>query len=63
MTTAPALEISGLNSGYGESVVIRDVNVEVGSGEIFAILGKNGMGKSTLLLSLIEADLAAGRGL
>lgn len=53
MITAPALEIKGLNSGYGESVVIRDVDVEVGSGEIFAILGKNGMGKSTLLKTIM----------
>jgi len=52
MTTA-ALEISGLNSGYGEALVLRDIALQVEAGEIFALLGKNGMGKSTLLKTLM----------
>jgi len=61
MTAAPALDISGLTSGYRGSVVIRGVDVQVGEGEIVAILGKNGMGKSTLLKTVM-GFLAASSG-
>jgi branched-chain amino acid transport system ATP-binding protein len=49
----PALAIEGLRSGYGESPVLRGVSLAVRPGEIFAILGKNGMGKTTLLKSVM----------
>jgi branched-chain amino acid transport system ATP-binding protein len=49
----PALVIDAMRGGYGESPVLRGVSVAVGSGEIFAILGKNGMGKTTLLKSVM----------
>jgi branched-chain amino acid transport system ATP-binding protein len=51
--SALALEVNGLRSGYGEAPVLRDVSFEVRLGEIFALLGKNGMGKSTLLKSVM----------
>ena len=47
------LEISKLNVGYGESQVIHDVSFTVGSQESVAVMGRNGMGKTTLLKSLI----------
>ncbi|MBI1397700.1 MAG: urea ABC transporter ATP-binding subunit UrtE [Betaproteobacteria bacterium] len=47
------LKVSGLNVYYGESHVIRDVAFDVAEGETVAIMGRNGMGKSTLLKSLI----------
>jgi urea transport system ATP-binding protein len=47
------LSVSGLNVFYGESHVVRDVSFEVSAGETVAIMGRNGMGKSTLLKSLI----------
>ena len=50
---ALALAVSGLCSGYGEAVIVRDVTFDVRPGEIFALLGKNGMGKSTLLKTLM----------
>ena len=53
MTAPFALEIDNLSSGYGESVVVRDISLQVRPGEIFAILGKNGMGKSTLLKTVM----------
>jgi len=53
MITAPALELKGVSSGYGEAIVVRDVNLQVRRAEIFAILGKNGMGKSTLLKTVM----------
>ena len=44
-----ALRLEGVTSGYGSSVVLRGTSLSVGSGEAVALLGKNGMGKSTLL--------------
>jgi len=46
-------EISKLNVGYGESHVIHDVSFTVGRQESVAVMGRNGMGKTTLLKSLI----------
>ena len=43
------LRLDSLNCGYGEALVIRDLSLSVKRGEALAILGKNGMGKSTLL--------------
>jgi ABC-type branched-subunit amino acid transport system ATPase component len=43
------LEVRGLSSGYGEAIILRDVSLTVGEGEIFTLLGKNGMGKTTFL--------------
>jgi branched-chain amino acid transport system ATP-binding protein len=48
-----ALDIAGLSSGYGDALVVHEVGVEVKAGEIFALLGKNGMGKSTLLKTVM----------
>jgi ABC-type branched-subunit amino acid transport system ATPase component len=47
-----ALEIRGLSAGYGQAVVVRDVDLVVASGESVALVGRNGAGKTTLLLSL-----------
>ena len=43
------LRVSGLSTGYGKVIVLRDVNLVVGAGEIVALLGPNGAGKTTLL--------------
>jgi urea transport system ATP-binding protein len=47
------IAIQALEGGYGESPVLRGVALDVSRGEIFAILGKNGMGKTTLLKSVM----------
>src|SRR5262249_4724688 len=47
------LAISNLEVGYGQSKVIHDLNFAVGEQEILAIMGRTGMGKTTLLKSLI----------
>ncbi len=51
--TVAALQLAGLRSGYGEAVVVRDVSLVIQPGEIFVLLGKNGMGKSTLLKTVM----------
>jgi urea transport system ATP-binding protein len=47
------LQVSGLNVAYRESQVIHDVSLTVGARESVAIMGRNGMGKTTLLKTLI----------
>jgi urea transport system ATP-binding protein len=47
------LGVSALNVYYGESHVVRNASFEVQAGETVAIMGRNGMGKSTLLKALI----------
>ena len=51
MTTL--LEIRGLNTYYGESHILRDVDLSVKAGEMVCLIGRNGVGKTTLLKSLI----------
>jgi branched-chain amino acid transport system ATP-binding protein len=48
-----ALEIKAVHSGYSEAPVVRGVHVAVRQGQIYALLGKNGMGKSTLLKTVM----------
>ena len=46
------LELKSLKSWYGPSQALFDVNLEVNQGEIVALLGRNGMGKSTTIKSI-----------
>jgi urea transport system ATP-binding protein len=45
--------VKNLSSGYGQSIVIRDLSLELRQNEILVIMGRNGMGKTTLLKTLI----------
>src|SRR6202167_534523 len=47
------LEVSGLNSYYGDSHILFDVSLNVERNEVVALLGRNGAGKSTTLKSLM----------
>jgi len=47
------LRVSDLHSGYGEALVVRGVSLEVAPGEVVAVLGRNGMGKTTLIRSIM----------
>jgi len=50
---AELLAIDSVTAGYGDSVVLDDVSLGVEEGESLAILGRNGMGKTTLLLTIM----------
>ena len=47
-----ALAVRRLSAGYGETTVVRDVDLTVGRGETFVIVGPNGHGKTTLLRAI-----------
>jgi len=47
------LEVNNLNTYYGDSHALRDMSLAVEQGEIVALLGRNGMGKSTTLKSIM----------
>jgi len=51
--TAPLLQVQGLQQYYGGSHILRDVALEAAVGEVTVILGRNGVGKTTLLKSLM----------
>lgn len=46
------LQVKNINTYYDKSLTLRDVSLEVGKGEMIAILGRNGVGKSTTLKSI-----------
>src|ERR1700730_2660687 len=47
------LDVRNLNVAYGQSEVLHGIDLKVEPGEIVAVVGRNGMGKSTLMKSLI----------
>jgi branched-chain amino acid transport system ATP-binding protein len=53
MNAQAAVKIDALQSGYGEAMVLKGLDLTLARGEAVAILGKNGMGKSTLLKTLM----------
>lgn len=61
MTVAVLLEARDLAAGYAAGDVLQGVDVEVGAGEIAGVVGRNGVGKSTLMRALIGL-LPARRG-
>jgi phospholipid/cholesterol/gamma-HCH transport system ATP-binding protein len=53
---APYITVTNLTIGYGDFIVMRDLNFSVCRGEIFVIMGGSGSGKSTLLRNLIGLE-------
>ncbi|MGH8714070.1 MAG: ABC transporter ATP-binding protein [Casimicrobiaceae bacterium] len=49
----PMLEAASLHSYYGSSHVLQGVDFAIGTGEVVALMGRNGMGKTTLLRSIL----------
>ncbi len=52
-TTDLIVDVAGLHSWYGSSHVLHGVELQLGRGETLALLGRNGMGKSTLIRTLL----------
>ena len=50
---ADLLEIEGLSAGHGEAIVLFDISFSLGQGTALALLGRNGVGKTTLVDSII----------
>jgi branched-chain amino acid transport system ATP-binding protein len=48
-----ALSLRGLSAGYGPTVIVEDVTLELALGSCLAVLGRNGVGKSTLLRTIM----------
>lgn len=58
---ASALELRQVCAGYGETVVIEDVDLTLAPGECISVIGRNGVGKSTLLATVMgQTALHAG---
>jgi branched-chain amino acid transport system ATP-binding protein len=49
----PMLQVRGLNAYYGKSHVLRGVDLEIGPGEVIALLGRNGVGRSTTVKAIM----------
>ena len=50
---AELLAVSGLSAGYGRAVVLSDIAFRLAEGEALAVLGRNGVGKTTLIDSIV----------
>lgn len=59
MAGEPIIRVEDVTVAYGDFVVMRDINFEVQTGEVFVILGGSGCGKSTLLKSMIGLNKPA----
>lgn len=58
---AAMLSVRGLDAWYGKSQVLRGVDLDVAPGEIVALLGRNGAGRSTTLKAIMGSVLRSGR--
>ncbi len=57
-TTAPLLSLRGIGKSYGAVVAVRDVDLDIFAGEVVAICGDNGAGKSSLIKVISGAEEA-----
>jgi len=51
--TTSAIELRGVSAGYGETVVLEDINLALAPGESVSVIGRNGVGKTTLLATVM----------
>jgi branched-chain amino acid transport system ATP-binding protein len=59
--TAAALTLTGVTAGYGDTIVLQEVSLELPGGGTLALLGRNGVGKTTLLATVMgHTRLRAG---
>jgi urea ABC transporter ATP-binding protein UrtE len=52
-TDEPLLSVKGLAAGYDRKRVLQGIDITVNAGEVVAVIGRNGMGKTTLMLGLM----------
>src|SRR6187402_3547740 len=60
---ADLLVLEGLSAGYGRAVVLSDIGFRLGEGEALAVLGRNGVGKTTLIDSIVGVTRRFGGSL
>lgn len=53
MSSSPIIEIENLRAGYGDAVVLDGISLSLEAGKSLALLGRNGVGKTTLIASLL----------
>jgi branched-chain amino acid transport system ATP-binding protein len=59
---AAALELTGVVAGYGSGTVLRSLDLTVDAGEVVAVVGRNGVGKTTLMQTVMGlTNLTGGR--
>ena len=58
--SAPALAVRGVSVVYGRRRILDAVDLEVAPGEIFGLIGLNGVGKTTLIKAILDLTDAAG---
>src|SRR5439155_22154206 len=58
--TRPVLEINGLTSHYGRIQALHGINLQVGDGQLVALVGANGAGKTTLLRAISGVQPTSG---
>jgi urea transport system ATP-binding protein len=51
--STPLLSIRGVSSGYGESVILHDISFDVQPGQVVCLMGRNGVGKTTLMKTIM----------
>lgn len=60
MPHEPVLEVTGLKSNYGATPILTGVDLTIGKGEVVALIGRNGVGKTTTMRCLIGLLRASG---
>ena len=61
MSTESALRIAGLRAGYGQTPILQGIDLDLKRGEIVSLIGRNGVGKTTILRCLM-GQLPAAQG-
>ncbi len=60
MADAPALELAAVSAGYGETVVLESLDLRLAQGECVSVIGRNGVGKTTLLATVMGHTVLHG---